>query len=62
MKVIVISQLGGPEVLTLMERADPTVGRGEVLIRVKAVGVNRADVSQRKGNYPFDLKTSGLDS
>ena len=52
MKAIVISQPGGPEVLTLMERADPALDAGEVLIRVKAAGVNRADVSQRKGNYP----------
>jgi putative PIG3 family NAD(P)H quinone oxidoreductase len=51
-KAIVISQPGGPEVLTLMERADPAVAAGEVLLRVKAAGVNRADVSQRKGNYP----------
>lgn len=52
MKAIVISQPGEPEVLTLMERAEPTVGAGEVLVRVKAAGVNRADVAQRQGKYP----------
>lgn len=52
MKAIVISLPGPPEVLTLADRPDPMVGERDVLIRVKAAGVNRADLSQRKGNYP----------
>ena len=43
---------GGPEVLVPVERAVPTPGPGEVLIRVAAAGVNRPDVLQRKGGYP----------
>ncbi len=43
---------GGPEVLTLVERQVPHVRNGEVLIRVAAAGVNRADVMQRRGFYP----------
>ncbi len=52
MKAIVITQPGGPEVLQLAEREKPTPGPLEVLIKVAAAGVNRPDVSQRKGNYP----------
>lgn len=43
---------GGPEVLVPVERPVPTPGEGEVLIRVRAAGVNRPDVLQRKGGYP----------
>ncbi len=43
---------GGPEVLVPVERPVPQPGPGEVLIRVKAAGVNRPDVLQRKGHYP----------
>ncbi len=52
MKAMVISQPGEAEVLKVAERAEPQVGAGQVLIRVKAAGVNRADVIQRKGKYP----------
>ena len=47
-----ISKPGGPDVLTAVERPDPSPGRGEVLIRVAAAGVNRPDVMQRRGAYP----------
>jgi NADPH2:quinone reductase len=52
MKAVTISQPGGPEVLRVTERDTPKPGDSEVLIRVKAAGVNRADVAQRKGHYP----------
>jgi len=52
MKAVVISHPGGPEVLTLAERPDPVCGEHQVLLRVHAAGVNRADVSQRQGRYP----------
>ncbi|MEX8549391.1 MAG: NAD(P)H-quinone oxidoreductase [Mucilaginibacter sp.] len=52
MKAIVITNPGGPEVLKLQERDTPQPKPNEVLIRVKAAGVNRPDVFQRKGNYP----------
>jgi putative PIG3 family NAD(P)H quinone oxidoreductase len=45
-------QPGGPEVLRPVERAIPHVGVGEVLIEVRAAGVNRPDVMQRMGLYP----------
>lgn len=52
MKAVVISQPGGPEVLQLVERPTPSPGRGEILIRVEAAGLNRADLLQREGKYP----------
>ncbi len=52
MKAIVITAHGGPEVLKLQERAVPTLAAGELLVQVKAAGINRPDVFQRKGNYP----------
>jgi NADPH2:quinone reductase len=52
MRAIEISQPGHPEVLQLVDRPDPVPGDGEVLIRVRASGVNRPDVLQRKGVYP----------
>ena len=52
MKAIVISRPGPPEVLTLTERDAPACGDTQVLIRVQAAGVNRADLAQRKGRYP----------
>ncbi len=52
MKAIVITSFGGPEVLKVQERPDPIPQQHELLIRVKAAGINRPDVFQRKGNYP----------
>ncbi|MDZ7858264.1 NAD(P)H-quinone oxidoreductase [Sphaerotilus sp.] len=52
MKAIEISRPGAPDVLTLVDRADPVHGAGEVLIRVTASGINRPDVLQRMGAYP----------
>ncbi len=43
---------GGPEVLQLQERPSPLPGEGELLIRVRAAGINRPDIAQRKGVYP----------
>ena len=52
MRAVEITEPGEPEVLVLGERAVPPVGAGDLLIRVAAAGVNRADVMQRRGNYP----------
>jgi len=51
MKAIVINSPGGPEVLQISERNKPEPAEGEVLIAVRAAGVNRPDVLQRKGLY-----------
>ena len=52
MKAIVITKPGGPEVLQLRDCTTPVPAVEEVLIQVKASGLNRSDVFQRKGNYP----------
>ena len=52
MKAITIPEFGGPEALVLSEVPDPEPATGEVLVRVAAAGVNRADVLQRQGHYP----------
>lgn len=52
MRVVRITQPGGPEVLELATRDAPAPGRGEVRVRVRAAGVNRADLLQRMGRYP----------
>jgi NADPH2:quinone reductase len=49
---IEMAVFGGPEVLRAVPRPTPKPGPGEVLIRVHAAGVNRADVTQRIGKYP----------
>ena len=60
MKAIEISAYGAPEVLQLCERPDPVAGAGELLVRVRASGVNRPDVLQRTGNYPVPPGASDL--
>lgn len=53
MKAIDIDGGSGPaEALRLVERPDPVAGPGEIRIRVKAAGVNRPDLLQRRGLYP----------
>lgn len=51
MKAVIITSYGAPEVLQIQEREKPKPGVDEVLIKVKAAGVNRPDIIQRKGNY-----------
>jgi len=52
MRIIEIKRPGGPEMLAPAERPVPRPGPGEVLIKVAAAGLNRADVLQRLGGYP----------
>ena len=52
MKAVLVPRPGGPEALTLTDVPDPVRGPKELLIQVKAAGVNRADVLQRMGKYP----------
>jgi putative PIG3 family NAD(P)H quinone oxidoreductase len=52
MKAVLVPHPGGPEVLTLGEAPDPVPAPAELLVKVKAAGVNRADVLQRMGKYP----------
>jgi putative PIG3 family NAD(P)H quinone oxidoreductase len=52
MCAIEIKAPGGPEVLVPALRPLPKPGKGEILVRVTAAGVNRPDVLQRQGGYP----------
>ena len=52
MRAIVIPEFGGPEVLQLGSVPDPVPSSRELLVRVYASGVNRADLLQRRGLYP----------
>ena len=52
MKQIFIVGQGGPEKLQLRESPDPQPAAGEMRIRVRASGVNFADILARKGLYP----------
>lgn len=52
MRAIVITAPGGPEVLEERERPVPDPGRTEILVRVRATALNRADLLQRRGRYP----------
>ncbi len=52
MQVLRITRPGGPEVLELAERPAPTPGASELLVRVHATALNRADLLQIQGHYP----------
>ncbi len=52
MKAIVITKPGGPEVLEPREVPAPQAGGQQILVRVQATAVNRADLLQRRGQYP----------
>lgn len=52
MREAVIRRSGGPEVFELRERSDPAPAAGEVRVRVRAAGVNFADLLGRMGLYP----------
>jgi NADPH:quinone reductase len=52
MKAVVITRLGGPEVLELGDVREPTPGAGEELVRVQAAGLNFADTMACSGGYP----------
>lgn len=60
MHVVTYAGAGGREVVAMAQRPIPTPGPGEVLIKVTAAGINRADVLQRAGNYPVPEGASDL--
>ena len=65
MKAILAREFGGPEVLKLEDVPDPSAGRGQVRVKVHAVGVNPYDTYMRAGGYAIkpDLPyTPGADA
>jgi putative PIG3 family NAD(P)H quinone oxidoreductase len=64
MRAVIVPNPGGVEALELVDLPQPAAGPGEVLIRVAAAGLNRADLVQRKGFYdppPGASKVLGLE-
>jgi len=55
MHAIEVAETGGPEVLSYVEKAAPSPGPGEVLIKAEAIGVNFIDTYHRSGQYPREL-------
>ena len=55
MHAIEVTQTGGPEVLRYVDKPRPSPGRGEVLIKAEAIGVNFVDTYFRSGLYPREL-------
>jgi NADPH2:quinone reductase len=51
MKAIRVSSFGGPEVMKVEEVPDPQAGAGEVVVRIRAAGVNPVDAYMRSGGY-----------
>ncbi|MRR59317.1 MAG: NADPH:quinone reductase, partial [Deltaproteobacteria bacterium] len=65
MKGIRVHDFGSPEVMNMEELEDLSPGPGEVVVSVKAAGVNPVDTYIRSGAYQSDLKlpyTPGLDA
>lgn len=61
MNAVVISQFGGPEVLKLQKAPKPTPCPGEVLVHVKAFGLNHAEMHMRKGEWDEWNLITGLE-
>jgi len=61
MRAIVIKQYGGPDVLAIEERPDPKPEAGQVVIEVKAFGINHAETHMREGNWPEIAEISGIE-
>jgi NADPH:quinone reductase len=61
MRAMVIREFGGPEQLVLRELAEPVPADGEVLIRVRAFGVNRAETYFRRGSWGDVARVSGIE-
>jgi NADPH:quinone reductase-like Zn-dependent oxidoreductase len=60
-KAIIISSYGGPEVLTVAELPDPVPAAGEVLIAVRAFGLNHAEGYMRSGVFGEVAKVTGIE-
>jgi NADPH:quinone reductase len=61
MKAIVISTYGGPEVLTVAELPDPVPAEGEILVRVRAFGLNHAETYMRSGAWGQVARVTGIE-
>lgn len=55
MRAVEVAEIGGPEVLSYVDRPQPSPGAGQVVIRAEAIGVNYLDTYFRSGIYPAQL-------
>lgn len=62
MKAITISHYGAPEVLTVRELPDPVAGAGEILVQVKAFGLNHAETYMRSGQWGEVAQVTGIEA
>lgn len=60
MKAVLFDQPGNPDQLYIGEHPDPEPGPDELLVRVRATALNRADTLQRRGNYPVPEDASPI--
>jgi NADPH:quinone reductase len=61
MQAMVIEHYGGPEQLMLMDLPTPVPEKGEVLIKIRAFGINRAETYMRKGLFGEVARVSGIE-
>ena len=61
MKAIVITAHGGPEVLAVSELPDPVPAAGEILVRVRAFGLNHAETYMRDGSFGEVAQVPGIE-
>ncbi|GFF28828.1 quinone oxidoreductase [Aspergillus udagawae] len=61
MKAIIIEKFGGPESLVIQEVPTPEPRQGEVVIRIKAFGINHAEMHMRKGEWAEWVPISGIE-
>ncbi|MFE3195169.1 zinc-binding dehydrogenase [Nocardia sp. NPDC059240] len=62
MKAIIISRYGAPEVLTITELPDPIPAEGEILVEVKAFGLNHAETYMRSGQWGDVAQVTGIEA
>ncbi len=60
MKKAVVRQTGGPEVLKFIEVPDPVPGEGEVLVDLRATGLNWSELMIRRGDWPIEISANGF--
>ncbi len=60
MKAVFIREPGDPDVLELRDAPTPVPADGQILIGVKAAGINRPDIAQRRGTYPVPADASPI--
>src|SRR5215469_7521963 len=61
MRAIIIEQFGGPEKLVIQTLPDPEPAPGNVVVEVKAFGINHAETHMRKGEWAEAAKVSGIE-